>query len=73
MATNRINRYGSRYNINHPAVNRWYRAFLTGSLGHPEHIGCSDRERREFESIMDVLYEKDKLPDGVFNRMVQEP
>lgn len=63
-----INRYGFRYNVNHPAVRKRYLRFKK-SIGVPEHFPISDARRLEFESHMDKLRDKGVLPPEAFNRI----
>lgn len=62
-----INRYGSRYNVNHPLIRRYYLRFKQ-KIGVPEHFPISDAQRQEFEGYMDGLQERGKLPQDVFNQ-----
>lgn len=50
------NPYGYKFNVNHPAVRRYYEAFKEKrSIMIP-----SDAERREFEEILMKIIEKSK-------------
>lgn len=61
-----MNKYGYRYNLNHPAVNRWYTAFLQ-EKGVPRWVGLTDGQRKELEAdILDPLWQQGKLPSAAF-------
>ena len=62
-----INRYGCRYNVNHPLIRRYYLRFKE-KIGVPGHFPISDAQRQEFERHMDKLRERGKLPQDVFNQ-----
>lgn len=60
-----MNKYGYRYNINHPAVNPWYKAFLK-KKGIPDWVELTDSQRKELEAdILDPLWQHGHLPDDV--------
>ena len=63
-----INRYGSRYNINHPLIRRYYLRFKE-KIGVPEHFPISDAQRQEFEQHMDKL--RGRLPPEAFNQCLE--
>ena len=61
-----INRYGCRYNVNHPLIRRYYLRFKE-KIGVPGHFPISDAQRQEFERHMDKL--RGRLPPEAFNRI----
>ena len=69
---NEFNQYDNHININHPAVSRWYQAYKQ-ELKVPVFASMTDRQRKEFESVMDALWERGHLPNDIFNKRKGPP
>lgn len=49
-----VNPTGYRYNINHPVISKLYTVYRK-KHGIPEHFAPSDKQRHEFEGILNQL------------------
>lgn len=49
-----VNPTGYRYNINHPVISKLYTVYRK-KHGIPEHFAPSDKQRLEFEGILNQL------------------
>lgn len=58
------NRWGYRYNVNHPDIRQLYEAYHN-HIGVPLQIHMTTAQRLKFEAVLDKMVEKKRRESGV--------